>query len=133
MLIFSGRISSEILLKAAKIGVGVILSKSAPTTLAITLANDLNITAIGFIRDGSFNIYSHPERSHRVVGIISSNYSVAYLINFFFNYVVNKTLIHITLFRVHIFCVFSIATSITGRSFAKLPMYACIVDPIPCL
>ena len=62
ILIFSGRISSEILIKAAKIGVGVILSKSAPTTLAITLANDLNITAIGFIRDGTFNIYSHPER-----------------------------------------------------------------------
>ena len=63
VLIFSGRISSEILLKAAKIGVGVILSKSAPTTLAITLANDLNITAIGFIRDGSFNIYSHPVKA----------------------------------------------------------------------
>ncbi|WP_105993277.1 formate dehydrogenase accessory sulfurtransferase FdhD [Staphylococcus simulans] len=62
VLIFSGRISSEILIKAAKIGVGVILSKSAPTTLAVTLANDLNITAIGFIRDGNFNIYSHPER-----------------------------------------------------------------------
>ncbi|MGE6953915.1 formate dehydrogenase accessory sulfurtransferase FdhD [Staphylococcus capitis] len=62
MLIFSGRISSEILIKAAKIGVGVILSKSAPTTLAVQLAKDLNITAIGFIRDGNFNIYSHPER-----------------------------------------------------------------------
>ncbi len=62
VLIFSGRISSEILLKAAKIGVGVILSKSAPTTLAVTLAHDLNITAIGFIRGNSFNIYSHPER-----------------------------------------------------------------------
>lgn len=62
VLIFSGRISSEILIKAAKIGVGVILSKSAPTTLAITLAHDLNITAIGFIREGNFNIYSHPER-----------------------------------------------------------------------
>lgn len=62
VLIFSGRISSEILIKAAKIGVGVILSKSAPTTLAVTLAQDLNITAIGFIRDGNFNIYSHPER-----------------------------------------------------------------------
>lgn len=58
VLIFSGRISSEILIKAAKIGVGVILSKSAPTTLAVTLANDLNITAIGFIRDGNFNVYS---------------------------------------------------------------------------
>lgn len=62
VLIFSGRISSEILIKAAKIGVGVILSKSAPTTLAIQLANDLNITAIGFIRDGNFNVYSHAER-----------------------------------------------------------------------
>ncbi|HHW6824557.1 TPA: cyclic pyranopterin monophosphate synthase MoaC [Staphylococcus aureus] len=45
-----------------KTGVGVILSKSAPTTLAVTLANDLNITAVGFIRNGGFNIYSHPER-----------------------------------------------------------------------
>jgi len=62
VLIFSGRISSEILMKAAKIGVGVILSKSAPTTLAVSLAQDLNITAIGFIRDGNFNVYSHPER-----------------------------------------------------------------------
>lgn|SRR5699024_253516 len=62
VLIFSGRISSEILIKAAKIGVGVILSKSAPTTLAVSLAQDLNITAIGFIRDGNFNVYSHPER-----------------------------------------------------------------------
>ena len=62
VLIFSGRISSEILIKAAKIGVGVILSKSAPTTLAVQLADDLNITAIGFIRDGNFNVYSHPER-----------------------------------------------------------------------
>ncbi len=62
VIAFSGRISSEVLLKAAKIGVGVILSKSAPTDLAIELADDLNITAIGFIRGESFNIYSHPER-----------------------------------------------------------------------
>ncbi|ARK29084.1 formate dehydrogenase accessory sulfurtransferase FdhD [Halalkalibacter krulwichiae] len=62
ILVFSGRISSEILTKAAKIGVGVVLSKSAPTDLAIKLAEDLNITAVGFIRGQSFNIYSHPER-----------------------------------------------------------------------
>jgi FdhD protein len=59
---FSGRISSEVLLKAAKIGVGILLSKSAPTGLAIDLAEDLNITAAGFIRGNSFNIYSCPER-----------------------------------------------------------------------
>jgi len=62
ILVFSGRISSEILTKAAKIGVGIVLSKSAPTDLAIKLADDLNITAVGFIRGSSFNIYSHPER-----------------------------------------------------------------------
>ncbi|WP_026581211.1 formate dehydrogenase accessory sulfurtransferase FdhD [Bacillus sp. J33] len=62
VIAFSGRISSEVLLKAAKIGVGIILSKSAPTNLAIKLADDLNITAVGFIRGNSFNIYSHPER-----------------------------------------------------------------------
>ncbi|PLS17243.1 formate dehydrogenase family accessory protein FdhD [Bacillus sp. M6-12] len=59
IIAFSGRISSEVLLKAAKIGVGIILSKSAPTNLAIKLANDLNITAVGFIRGSSFNVYSH--------------------------------------------------------------------------
>ncbi|CAD2072428.1 formate dehydrogenase accessory sulfurtransferase FdhD [Phocicoccus pinnipedialis] len=62
ILVFSGRISSEILTKASKIGVGVVLSKAAATDLAIDLADDLNITAIGFIRRGSFNIYSHPWR-----------------------------------------------------------------------
>ncbi|WP_414055676.1 formate dehydrogenase accessory sulfurtransferase FdhD [Macrococcus equi] len=62
VLIFSGRISSEILIKASKIGVGIILSKSAPTDLAIALADDLNITAVGFVRNDTFNVYSHPER-----------------------------------------------------------------------
>ena len=76
MLIFSGRISSEILLKAAKIGVGVILSKSAPTTLAVTLAHDLNITAIGFIRGNSFNIYSHPERVKGEIEFIINSFSL---------------------------------------------------------
>lgn len=64
VIVFSGRISSEVLVKAAKIGVGIVLSKSAPTDLAIKLAEDLNITAVGFIRGGSFNVYSHP---HRIV------------------------------------------------------------------
>ena len=62
IIVFSGRISSEVLLKAAKIGVGIVLSKSAPTDLAIKLAKDLNITAVGFIRGESFNVYSCPER-----------------------------------------------------------------------
>jgi FdhD protein len=62
ILAFSGRISSEVLLKAAKIGVGIILSKSAPTNLALNLAADLGITAVGFIRGRGFNVYTHQER-----------------------------------------------------------------------
>ncbi|WCK55476.1 formate dehydrogenase accessory sulfurtransferase FdhD [Aneurinibacillus sp. Ricciae_BoGa-3] len=62
VIAFSGRISSEILLKVAKIGCEIVLSKSAPTELALQLANDLGITAVGFIRNSSCNIYTHPER-----------------------------------------------------------------------
>jgi len=59
---FSGRVSSEILLKVAKIGLPIILSKSAPTELALAMAQDLNITVVGFVRQGRMNVYTHPER-----------------------------------------------------------------------
>ncbi|WP_134701790.1 formate dehydrogenase accessory sulfurtransferase FdhD [Ammoniphilus sp. YIM 78166] len=62
IMVFSGRISSEVLLKVAKIGIGIVLSKSAPTTLALDLANDLGITTVGFIRGTTLNIYTHPQR-----------------------------------------------------------------------
>jgi FdhD protein len=62
IIVFSGRISSEILLKVAKMGCEVILSKSAPTELALQLADELGITTIGFIRNHSLNVYTHPKR-----------------------------------------------------------------------
>ncbi|WP_026905889.1 formate dehydrogenase accessory sulfurtransferase FdhD [Paucisalibacillus globulus] len=62
LIVFSGRISSEVLLKISKIGVGILLSKSAPTDLALNLANDLGITVIGFARENKMNIYTHPYR-----------------------------------------------------------------------
>ncbi len=62
IIVFSGRISSEILLKVAKIGCEVILSKSAPTELALQLAEQLGITTIGFIRNHSLNVYTCPNR-----------------------------------------------------------------------
>jgi FdhD protein len=62
IIVFSGRISSEILLKVAKIGCEVVLSKSAPTELALHLAEQLGITTIGFIREESLNVYTYPER-----------------------------------------------------------------------
>ncbi|QSO46688.1 formate dehydrogenase accessory sulfurtransferase FdhD [Alicyclobacillus mengziensis] len=62
VITFSGRLSSEVVLKVAKIGVGIVLAKSAPTALALDIADELNITAVGFVRGDSFNIYTHPER-----------------------------------------------------------------------
>ncbi|KOY83367.1 formate dehydrogenase accessory sulfurtransferase FdhD [Lysinibacillus macroides] len=62
IIVFSGRISSEILLKVSKIGCEIVLSKSAPTELALQLAEQLGITAVGFIRHNTLNIYTHSQR-----------------------------------------------------------------------
>lgn len=62
VLVFSGRLSSEIVLKAAKIGCEVILSKSAPTDRAIQIAKEQQITMVGFIRKQSMNVYTCSER-----------------------------------------------------------------------
>ncbi|WP_068983822.1 formate dehydrogenase accessory sulfurtransferase FdhD [Lysinibacillus xylanilyticus] len=64
IIVFSGRISSEILLKVSKIGCEIVLSKSAPTELALQLAEQLGITTVGFIRQNTLNIYTHKERIH---------------------------------------------------------------------
>jgi FdhD protein len=61
-LLTTGRISSEILLKAAKIGVPLLVSRSAPTALALRLAEQLGITVVGYVRGSRFNVYTHPGR-----------------------------------------------------------------------
>lgn len=62
IVLTSGRISSEMLIKAAKGQIPVIVSRSAPTDLAVELANQLGITVIGFARGQRMNIYCNPER-----------------------------------------------------------------------
>ena len=62
VIVFSGRISSEILLKVSKMGCPVILSKCAPTSLALEMADELGVTAVGFLREDRMTVYSHPER-----------------------------------------------------------------------
>jgi len=62
MIITSGRISSEILLKVAKRNIPVIISKSAPTDLGVRLANDLGITLVGFVRGKRMNAYTNDWR-----------------------------------------------------------------------
>lgn len=62
VLLLSGRISSEIVIKAARAEIPLILSCAAPTDLAVDLAEELNITIVGFARENRFNIYSHSLR-----------------------------------------------------------------------
>jgi FdhD protein len=61
-LVLSGRVASEILVKAARGKVPLVLSRSAPMKLAIDLAEELGITIIGFARGKRFGVYSHAER-----------------------------------------------------------------------
>lgn len=55
----SGRISSEILIKTAKREISTIVSRSAPTSLAIDMAKELGINLIGFVRGEKLNIYTN--------------------------------------------------------------------------
>jgi FdhD protein len=65
ILAVSGRTSFEIVQKAAVAGIPAVASVSAPTSLAIDLADELGITLAGFVRDGRLNLYTHPERLYR--------------------------------------------------------------------
>lgn len=62
ILLVSGRISFEIVQKAALAGIPVIGAVSAPSSLAVQTADRLGITVVGFLRGERFNVYSHPAR-----------------------------------------------------------------------
>ncbi|MGK0466430.1 formate dehydrogenase accessory sulfurtransferase FdhD [Clostridium sp.] len=58
----TGRISSDIVVKVAKAGIQIIVSHSAPTALALSIAKSANITIIGFARGSRMNIYCNEYR-----------------------------------------------------------------------
>ena len=62
VLMVSGRVSFEIVQKAAVAGIPILCAVSAPSNLAVDTAEELGMTLVGFVREGGFNVYSHPER-----------------------------------------------------------------------
>jgi FdhD protein len=58
ILLSTGRISSEMLLKAARMGVPVVASRTSPTEMAVALAEQLNVTVVGYVRPDGLNLYA---------------------------------------------------------------------------
>ena len=62
ILLVSGRLSFELVQKAAVARIPYVCAVSAPSSLAVSAAKALGMTTIGFLRDDTFNVYTHPER-----------------------------------------------------------------------
>lgn len=62
MLCVSGRMSYDILQKALRAQIPLVAGVGAPSSLAVLLANEFNVTLLGFVRNRAYNIYSAPER-----------------------------------------------------------------------
>jgi FdhD protein len=62
VLLVTGRISSEMMRKAAMMGCPVVASRTSPTSLSVEMGKAWNITLVGYARQGSMRVYSCPER-----------------------------------------------------------------------
>ncbi|MEM1514596.1 MAG: formate dehydrogenase accessory sulfurtransferase FdhD [Candidatus Bathyarchaeia archaeon] len=68
LLASTGRLTSEIVIKAIHVGIPVLVSLAAPTSLGLKIANNFGLTLIGFARGRYFSIYTFPERIKSVEG-----------------------------------------------------------------
>lgn len=62
ILLATGRVSSEMMQKAARMHCPIVASRTSPTSISVGLAREWNITLCGYVRRKSMNVYAHPER-----------------------------------------------------------------------
>ena len=62
VLLTTGRISSEMLQKSGRLSAAIVISRTSPSSMSISLAKSWGITLVGYARRSSFRVYSHPER-----------------------------------------------------------------------
>lgn len=62
ILLTTGRVSSEMLQKSARLRAAIVVSRTSPSSLSIELAEEFGITLIGYARRNRFNVYTHPQR-----------------------------------------------------------------------
>jgi len=77
ILLTTGRISSEMLQKAARLDTSIVISRTSPSSLSIQMAERNGITLIGYARRTNFRIFTHPERiqvGSRVATLLKENY-----------------------------------------------------------
>jgi len=65
VIVLSSRISIELVQKAGMMGAAIIVGVSAPTALAVRIANATGLTLVGIARDDGFEVFTHPERITR--------------------------------------------------------------------
>ncbi|SHJ48987.1 FdhD protein [Malonomonas rubra DSM 5091] len=75
MLVTSGRVSTEMVAKAARLGIGLLATRTSPTDKAIQLCEQAGITLVGYVRGGNMEVYSHSQQlrlnnnSERITGV----------------------------------------------------------------
>lgn len=62
ILLSSGRISSEMINKARRLGTPIVCSRTSPTSLSLALAEAWNMTIVAYLRQDRMRVYTHPER-----------------------------------------------------------------------
>jgi FdhD protein len=61
MLVTSGRVSTEMVAKALRLGIVLVASRTSPTDMVIRMAEEAGITLVGYVRGETFEVYSHAQ------------------------------------------------------------------------